>query len=114
MKDNFSDNSQNYAIYRPSYPKEVFEIIYSHIEGKKIAWDCATGNGQVANILAQDFEKVYATDISQNQLKNAVQKENIVYSVEQAEKSSFEDNSFDLITVAQAIHLSCPIFFRIS
>ncbi|WP_338812816.1 class I SAM-dependent methyltransferase [Bernardetia sp. Wsw4-3y2] len=104
MKDNFSQHSKSYSIYRPSYPKEVFEIIYSYLDKKQNAWDCGTGNGQVADKLAQDFEKVFATDISQNQIKNAVQKENIVYSIEQAENSSFKSDFFDLIIVAQAIH----------
>ena len=39
------------------------------------AWDCATGNGQVARYLADYFDEVYATDISQQQLDNAIQKE---------------------------------------
>ena len=33
------------------------------------AWDCGTGNGQVAKILAGFFNEVQATDISQNQLE---------------------------------------------
>ena len=104
MKDNFSQNSENYLIYRPSYPEEVYNIICSCLETKQNVWDCGTGNGQVASRLAQDFETIYATDISQNQIKNAIQKENIIYLVEQAEHSSFEADFFDLIIVAQAIH----------
>jgi ubiquinone/menaquinone biosynthesis C-methylase UbiE len=66
--------------------------------------DVATGNGQVAAALSGKFEKVYATDISEKQLAQAIQKENITYKKEAAEKFSFADESFDLITVAQAIH----------
>lgn len=104
MKDNFSQNSKDYAIYRPSYPKEVVEIIYSLLENTQNAWDCGTGNGQIANELADVFANVFATDISQNQIKNAIQKPTIFYSIERAENSSFKDNFFDLIVVAQAIH----------
>lgn len=69
-----------------------------------MAWDCATGNGQAARILAGHFKKVMATDISQKQLDHAYQAENIFYSLSPAEKTSFADNAFDLITVAQALH----------
>jgi ubiquinone/menaquinone biosynthesis C-methylase UbiE len=42
--------------------------------------------------------------MSANQLKNAPQKANLNYKVEQVENTNFPDNEFDLITVAQAIH----------
>ena len=70
---------------------------------KKTAWDCGTGNGQVAVKLSQYFNEVYATDLSSAQIENA-DKKNIFYSVENAEETLFPDNKFDLITVAQAIH----------
>lgn len=104
MKDNFSKQSALYAKFRPTYPKALFDFILSLVSNKEKAWDCGTGNGQVAVELAGYFEKVFATDISENQLKNAVQKENILYKLESAEHTTFPDNYFDLITVAQAIH----------
>lgn len=104
MKDNFSTQSKQYAQFRPTYPKAFYDFIFSEISTTDTAWDCATGNGQVAVELAKTFKHVYATDISENQLANAPQKENITYQIEQAEDSSFKDQSFDLITVAQAIH----------
>lgn len=104
MKDNFSTQSADYAIYRPTYPQELYDYLFSLIKNKETAWDCATGNGQVARILAQHFDAVYATDISENQLKNALQLPNITYKVEPAEQTSVGNASFDLITVAQAIH----------
>ena len=69
-----------------------------------MAWDCATGNGQSARDLAPYFQKVMATDISSNQLSNAVRIPNVFYSVQAAEKTEFADSSFDLVTVSQAIH----------
>jgi len=104
MKDNFSTQSAEYSIYRPTYPKELYDYLFSLVDNKDTAWDCATGNGQVARILANDFREVYATDISENQLKNALQLPNITYRIEPAEQTSVGNNSFDLITVAQAIH----------
>ncbi len=104
MKDNFSDQSKAYAQFRPHYPVELFDWLFSLLHKKDTAWDCGTGNGQVAGVLADHFTNVYATDISQQQINEAVKKNNIHYSVQPAEKTSFADHQFDLITVAQAIH----------
>ena len=104
MKDNFSSNSAAYAQFRPGYPGAVFRHILQFVPERNHAWDCATGNGQAAKELAAYFTTVYATDISANQLSNAAQKENIIYKLEPAEHTSFPDNFFDLVTVAQAIH----------
>jgi SAM-dependent methyltransferase len=104
MKDNFSTQSDKYARYRPSYPAALFEFLLSIVPAKQHAWDCGTGNGQLAHVLAKHFDKVYATDISPQQIENAIPVDKIVYSVQQAEQTTFADNFFDLITVAQAIH----------
>ena len=69
-----------------------------------LAWDCGTGNGQAAIGLANYFEKVYATDPSEQQILNARPHPKIIYKVEKAECSSLTNNSVDLITVAQALH----------
>ena len=103
-KDNFTKQAGQYAKYRPDYPPALYGFLFSLVSGKHAAWDCGTGNGQVALKLAGFFDSVYASDLSEQQIKNAVQKNNVFYSVERAEASSFDDNSFELITVAQAIH----------
>jgi SAM-dependent methyltransferase len=110
-KDLFSRQSAHYARYRPSYPKELFQYILPFVEGRDCAWDCATGNGQAAVELALHFRQVIATDISSEQLEHAVPKENIRYALTPAERTSFPDNSFDLITVATAYHWLKPELF---
>ena len=102
--DNFSRQSNTYKKYRPEYPKELYQVILSNSKGRNQCWDCGTGNGQVAKELANYFKKVYATDISENQIKLAEKKSNIEYIVTRSEETNFEENKFDLITVAQAIH----------
>ncbi|MDT3402455.1 class I SAM-dependent methyltransferase [Mucilaginibacter terrae] len=104
MKDNFSTQSDHYAKYRPTYPPELFDYLLSITPSHQTAWDCGTGNGQVAFELAKRFEQVYATDVSQAQIDNASQANNITYSVQPAEQTNFDNNFFDLIVVAQAIH----------
>jgi SAM-dependent methyltransferase len=104
MKDNFSTGSANYAQFRPTYPAALFDLLFLLVPGREQAWDCGTGNGQVAIVLAAEFKRVFATDISAAQLQSATPHERIEYSVQSAEKTGFPDRSFDLITVAQAIH----------
>lgn len=104
MKDNFSKQAALYAKYRPGYPEDLFTFITSFLKSRKLAWDCATGNGQSAVQLANYFEKVIATDISAKQLEQAEQKSNIIYKVAPAEASGIDTGTVDLVTVAQAIH----------
>ena len=102
--DRFSKQSKTYKDYRPTYPEELFNYIYSFCNGRNTCWDCGTGNGQVAALLSNSFDQVYATDISQEQIKYAIPRPNIHYSVQRAEKTTFPDRYFDLITAAQAVH----------
>lgn len=104
MSDQFSKQSKAYATFRPTYPEDLYQFIFKHLRNKTTAWDCATGNGQVAQYLAKHFEKVYATDLSQQQIDHAFLSDNIRYSVSKAEKTNFPDAFFDLITVGQALH----------
>jgi SAM-dependent methyltransferase len=103
-RDLFSGHANLYAAFRPTYPDELYAFILSHVTGRDCAWDCGTGNGQVARRLAQDFNRVCATDISIEQLEKAPRLDRIEYSVSPAEKTRFPAGSFDLITVAQALH----------
>ena len=103
-KDLFSEQSDIYAKYRPGYSSELISNILQFVHERKIAWDCATGNGQAAVLLAPFFEMVEATDISEKQISNSIAAANIRYSISSAEKTSFPDHSFDLVTVAQAYH----------
>ena len=103
-KDFFSGHSKLYATFRPTYPDDLYDFIFKHVQNFDSVWDCGTGNGQVARYLSTSFKKVYATDISQQQLDNAFQADNIIYSVSGAEQTNFTNNQFDLITVGQAMH----------
>ena len=103
-KDLFSSHANEYAAFRPDYPNELYDFVYSHVKDFDSAWDCATGNGQAAKHLAGRFKKVFATDISEKQIANGFQADNIFYSVCPAGQSEFQSDQFDLITVAQAAH----------
>ena len=113
MKNLFSTQARYYARYRPTYPAELYNFVLNHVRGRDLAWDCATGNGQVAGELAKHFRRVIATDISEKQLAEAIQKENIDYQLQTAETSQQSDYSFDLISVGQALHwFDVEAFYR--
>ena len=102
--DRFSTQSALYARYRTTYPPELYDWLWPQVPAWHRAWDCATGNGQVAAVLAGRFAQVEATDLSAQQLAQAPPLPNVHYQVAQAEHAPFADASFDLITVGQAVH----------
>lgn len=104
FKDYFSTQADVYAKYRPAYPKNLYDYLLQLTPGRHTAWDCATGNGQVAVVLAQHFKEVIATDASQAQINHAQPNPKVTYRVATAEHSGLASNSTDLITVAQALH----------
>lgn len=109
----FSKQASLYRKFRPQYPSQLLEDLLALVPQKQTLWDCATGSGQVAHALAPYFEQVYATDVNQQQLQQAILKENIHYSQQAAEQTSFTTQQFDLITVAQALHwLDAPAFYQ--
>jgi ubiquinone/menaquinone biosynthesis C-methylase UbiE len=102
--DNFSSLADLYAKFRPIYPDTIYRFLQERVSATDAAWDCGTGNGQVAAELAKFFRHVTATDISRRQLDAAPRHNNITYLECRAEHTPFVDDSFDLITVGQAIH----------
>ncbi len=104
FKDHFSGHAGSYAAHRPSYPKSLFAFLASSCVDHELAWDCATGNGQAARSLTPFFDRVIATDASEQQIASAEQHPNIEFRMALAETSGLDANSIDLITVAQALH----------
>ena len=114
FKDHFSGHSIDYSKYRPTYPAELFEFIIKHVSTLQTAWDCGTGNGQAAVMLANYFDKVIATDASQEQINNAIHHNKVEYKVCVAGKTPIRTRSIDLITAAQALHwFSYLDFFKV-
>lgn len=100
----FSQQSDQYAQARPRYPRALFAWLSAQSNGHDAAWDVATGNGQAAVDLAPHFRQVQATDISNEQVGQGLPAANVTYSALPAEQTPFAPASFDLITVAQALH----------
>ncbi|MGI4885479.1 MAG: class I SAM-dependent methyltransferase [Janthinobacterium lividum] len=106
--DRFSAQAAAYARFRIGYPAALYDWLLPLVPGRQRAWDCATGNGQVAVVLAAHFAEVDATDLSANQLAQAPARPNIHYQAARAEHTPFPDHAFDLVTVGQAVHWFDP------
>jgi ubiquinone/menaquinone biosynthesis C-methylase UbiE len=104
FKDHFSGVAAAYARHRPRYPDALFAYLASLVSEHECAWDCATGNGQAATMLAPHFKRVIATDASAGQIAHAEPASNVVYRAVTAEQSGLDVASVDLLTVAQAAH----------
>jgi len=100
----FSDKSDVYQRSRPGYPAELFTFLAELSPDDNRAWDCACGSGQATQSIASHFERVEATDISLEQLQQAHPIKGVSYTVSKAETTPFADSSFDLISIAQALH----------
>lgn len=104
FKDHFSGRADDYTRYRPTYPPAMFAWLAGLTSRHELAWDCGCGNGQAAIGLAPYYEKVMATDPSQQQIENAIPHERISYAVARAEESGLDPACIDLVVVAQALH----------
>ena len=71
---------------------------------RRVAWDCATGNGQAARDLGRYFDRVIATDGSPDQIALAVPGVHVEYRIASAEASGLTAKSVNVVTVAQALH----------
>jgi len=113
FKDYFSVQAEDYSIYRPEYPTELYAWLASECRNTSLAWDCATGNGQAAVALSQFFSYVIGTDASESQIYSAMIYPRVEYEVALAHQSPLKDHSVDLITVAQALHwFEFDLFFK--
>lgn len=102
--DHFSGHARDYSRHRPSYPASMIEELVALAPSRDLAWDCATGNGQAAVLLAEHVAHVIATDASPQQLAQARPHPRVEYRVARAEDSGLSSSSVDLITVAAAAH----------
>ncbi|KAL8159127.1 hypothetical protein V2J09_000664 [Rumex salicifolius] len=107
----FDKQADLYLDARPDYPKEWYSWLAARTLHHSLAWDAGTGNGQAAIAVAEHYEQVLATDVSESQLDRGISHPRVKYlqtspSMSEDEIVSIigEENSVDLITVAQAVH----------
>lgn len=98
--------SQDYAKYRDIYPAEFYEKIAALrlcTAGQRVL-DLGTGTGVLPRNMQKYGAKWTGTDISENQIEQARRLSegmDIDYLASPAEKLSFPDGSFDVVTACQ-------------
>jgi len=111
--DHFSTLSPEYARYRPRYPASLAAVLADAAGRRDQAWDCGTGSGQAAVMLAGEFSRVLGTDPSAQQLAHAEQHPRVTYRLGRESDSGLTGGSVDLVTAAQAAHwFDLPAFYR--
>lgn len=104
FKDYFSRHSEQYAGFRPTYPEPLADFLVSVAPHRGAVWEAGCGSGQLTTLLAERFERVIATDPSEEQLANAPRRSNVEYRRARAEASGLASRTADLCLAAQAAH----------
>jgi SAM-dependent methyltransferase len=99
----FGPQANRYVEFRPRYPAALFHYLAVVGGGTRLAWDCATGNGQAAVRLADRFARVVATDPSDAMIAHAIPHPRVTYAVAKYE-SAIPEHTANLVTVGQALH----------
>ncbi|XVE62349.1 hypothetical protein DITRI_Ditri06bG0111000 [Diplodiscus trichospermus] len=110
-----------YLDARPTYPSEWYSMLATRTLHHTLAWDAGTGNGQAAIGVAEHYEKVIGSDVSEAQLQHAIPHPRVKYlytplsiSDDEIVASIGGENSVDLVTVAQAVHwFDLPKFYSL-
>ena len=112
FKDHFSHVATDYATHRPTYPPALVDLLARLAPARRLAWDVGCGSGQLSVLLADRFERVWATDASSEQLARATAHPRVTYRCAPAQTSGLEEGVVDLSTAAQAAHwLDLPSYY---
>lgn len=108
--ERFTDTVQDYIKYRPSYPKEVLQLLIDECDltKNKIIADVGSGTGLLSKLFLDYGNIVYGVEPNQSMREAAeeyLKEYSNFYSVNgTAEATSLEDKSVDIITVGTAFH----------
>ncbi|HEX9793300.1 MAG TPA: methyltransferase domain-containing protein, partial [Planctomycetota bacterium] len=85
-----------YARFRPRYPRALFAFLAEQAPARDCACDLATGSGQAAVALAEDFARVEAIEASAAQLAHAQAHPRVRYTQGNACRTGLPDACEDL------------------
>ncbi len=99
--------AERYAIGRPYFHSNTIQKIKQFLNidyPLDKALDIACGTGLSSKALLSIANHIYATDVSQAMLNNAIQHKSIQYALAPADKQPFANDTFDLVTVSSGVH----------
>lgn len=91
--------------------KNIYSYLYERIgevAKGKVVLELATGPGMIARHIAPSAKSVVATDLAPKMIETALKAknpENLSFEVADATSLRFEDNSFDVVVIANALHI---------
>ncbi len=104
---NFWDNIANK--YNAMFAKsKAYKKMYALMENSFTVLEVGTASGLVAREIAGKVNQIYAIDISDEmieQAKKISQQNNIIYSVQDSTSLDFDDNMFDVVIIANVLHI---------
>jgi ubiquinone/menaquinone biosynthesis C-methylase UbiE len=106
IRNNFAKLVDSYAKYRRDYPEKSYKLIYNFCPSvEAIVLDIGCGTGIVTKHLSSYYKNITGTDreIAMTDFAKDDNK-NLKFISAKAEELPFENESFDLVTVATAYH----------
>jgi ubiquinone/menaquinone biosynthesis C-methylase UbiE len=109
-EERFSDRVENYILYRPQYPGEVYAFLQEKglISPESIVADVGCGTGISSKLFLEKGHKVFGVEPNRPMLQaaeNAFKGNDLFIPVPApAEKTTLSDHSVDLVVCAQAFH----------
>ena len=91
--------------------KNIYGYLYKEISAattEKTVLELATGPGMIARNIANSAKSVVATDFSPKMIETAKKcgiPQNVVFETADATNLSYKDDSFDVVVIANALHI---------
>ncbi|MGN0553753.1 MAG: class I SAM-dependent methyltransferase [Oscillospiraceae bacterium] len=103
-EDKFSGKADNYDKYRPSYPTELVDWIFTKTGAKTVA-DIGAGTGKFTKLLLLKTPNVTAVEPNRDMLVKLQRNVPAAKVIEApAEKTGIPEHTIDLVTAATAFH----------
>jgi SAM-dependent methyltransferase len=103
----FGVRAGDYALYRPSYPRDAVAAVLDGFTAPDVA-DVGAGTGISSVLLADAGAYVFAVEPNANMRASIVSRQDIVVVDGTAEATKLPDNSVDIVTAFQAYHWFDP------
>lgn len=112
-EERFTGKAESYSSFRPSYPKELIDYLYTKVGVCKesIVADIGSGTGIFSRLLLERGNSVYCVEpnddmrrMAENDLGGVNGFKNFISIKAPAERTGLQENSVDFVTVAQAFH----------
>ena len=106
----FSSRVENYSRYRPSYPRQVLELLFEEcgLTAASIIADIGSGTGIMTRLFLQNGNQVFAVEPNREMRQeaewNLASKAHFVSVDATAEATTLRAGSVDFVVAAQAFH----------